>query len=191
MKRSQGFFCNVSKTNAPNIFLEYCSILVWSPRLHLLPSIIICNRCYLSCLGILRDLRWDLFLPNTIMLINSCFGDLCPPDPLWSAQPGPSSSCWRCQASTERPLSCQVGRRLKGIVRFLEGNFLERRQLGMERWGFKSERVCHWWWTILSWSAQTEQFVSCVTSLRDLRNTVFKNTVSSVRWAGYCLHEAP
>lgn len=46
------------------------------------PFIIICNRCYWSCLGILWDLRWGLFLPKTIMLINSCFGDL---RPAWSS----------------------------------------------------------------------------------------------------------
>lgn len=59
-----------------------------SPPLPLLPSIIMCDRCYWSCLGILRDLRWDLFLPNTIMLINSCFGDL--PPSILSGRPNPA-----------------------------------------------------------------------------------------------------
>lgn len=57
------------------------------PPLPRLPSIIICNRCYWSCLGIPRDLRWDLFLPNAIMLINSCFGDLPPPHPPYLSSP--------------------------------------------------------------------------------------------------------
>lgn len=101
----------VKKKNAANVLLEFCLILVSNP-LPLLPSIIVCNRCYWSCLGILWDLRWGLFLPNTIMLINSCFGDLRPPDPLWSARP----------ILTERPLSCQVGRRIGRIICPLEGN---------------------------------------------------------------------
>lgn len=81
----------VKKKNAANVLLEFCLILVSNP-LPLLPSIIVCNRCYWSCLGILWDLRWGLFLPNTIMLINSCFGDLRPL--ILSGQPGPS-----CQLS--------------------------------------------------------------------------------------------
>lgn len=118
------------KTNVAHscVLLEYYLIFVSNP-LSCFPflcfPIIIYNRCHWSCLGILKDLRWDLFLPNTIMLINSCFGDLRPPDPLWS--PGPARpilalcAADAVRAWTERPLSCQVWRSIGWIICLLEG----------------------------------------------------------------------
>lgn len=59
-----------------------------------------------GCLGILSDLRWGLFLPNTIMLINSCFGDLRPPDPLCLTYPVHALLPGCCVQGHPSPLGC-------------------------------------------------------------------------------------
>lgn len=138
-KANEGYFGNVLRQSAfdksvwvlSNVDGKPSACLIMKPSCSPAPSIIIiviCNRCHWSCLGILRDLRWDLFLPNAIMLINSCFGDLCPPDPpclpTGPARPDPSSACWRCQ-SIDRNVVWR-----DGSFVFLEGDCWKRRELG-------------------------------------------------------------
>lgn len=64
------------------------------------------------------------------MLINSCFGDLPPPDPLWSARPSPAQPRPLCllMLSGPRQRGCSAVRREDA----LEGSFVFQRG---NRWG--------------------------------------------------------
>lgn len=114
------------------------------------PFIIICNRCYWSCLGILWDLRWGLFLPKTIMLINSCFGDL---RPAWSSLvcPAPLTLAGPQQSFSARLSAGEKSRWTDGSLGFwreTSGDFIS-----LGHWYIKKKKK-----GVVTWKAPTSAF---------------------------------